>query len=193
MESKNLSVRLKCTLQLRASGCDQALIVQGLTTCKICGFLKKTTTCSPSTHTHLPLPGRPPPRSGWSRCCRRPTCTEPPALPGSPSAPGEREERGGEGRGEGRSSEKREGCVSISVNVCVKVSVCVRIKVCVCVYVYMRVCVSTHGGLRGDVGAAHHLGPGQRLLPLGSLPQSHQGRHLWRETHTHTHIRKHSR
>lgn len=36
----------------------------------------------------------------------------------------------------------------------------------------------SHRGLRRDVRAAHDLGPGQRLLPLSSLPQSHQRRHF---------------
>lgn len=30
------------------------------------------------------------------------------------------------------------------------------------------------------MSAAHHLGAGEGLLALGSLPQSHEGRHLWR-------------
>lgn len=37
----------------------------------------------------------------------------------------------------------------------------------------------TYRSLSSDVGAADDLRPGQRLLPLGSLPQGDQGRHVW--------------
>lgn len=36
----------------------------------------------------------------------------------------------------------------------------------------------TYGCLSSDVGTAHYLGPSQWLLPLGSLPQGDQGRHV---------------
>lgn len=36
----------------------------------------------------------------------------------------------------------------------------------------------TYSCLGCDVGAAHYVGPCQRFLPLGSLPQRDEGRHV---------------
>ncbi len=36
----------------------------------------------------------------------------------------------------------------------------------------------TYSRLSSDVGTAYYLRPSQRLLPLGSLPQGDQGRHV---------------
>lgn len=41
----------------------------------------------------------------------------------------------------------------------------------------------TYSCLGCDVGAAHYVGPCQRFLPLGSLPQRDEGRHVCGGTH----------
>lgn len=45
-------------------------------------------------------------------------------------------------------------------------------------------CAVTYSRLGCDVGAAHYVGPCQRFLALGSLPQGDEGRHVCGGTHS---------
>lgn len=84
-----------------------SLIFSGLGLCHMWRTRRSPNPLSPPpphTHAHnrhkrclyLPQPKQLPPHSGWSKCCRRPICTERPERTESPSAPAGTDEQGGE-------------------------------------------------------------------------------------------------
>lgn len=100
-------------------------------------------------------PEQRPPHSEWSRCYRQSSDTGPREPPESRSGPGE----GGEW-----STHLHE--------------VAAEVRKTTTKEMYGGQDERTYSGLSSDVGTAHYLGPGQRLLPLGSLPQGDQSRHV---------------
>lgn len=100
-------------------------------------------------------PERQPPRSEWSRCCRRSSGTGLRGPPESQSTPETGSHRFSSVRGKGRTDG--------------------RSVIWEAVWVWGGV---TYSCLSRDVGAAHYVGPSQRFLPLGPLPQRDEGGHV---------------